>query len=370
MGGDGTGENYLDDTWVWDGTNWTRKLPVNSPIPRDIPVMAYDAALQQTVLYGGRNNEFGIGTYRELGDTWCWDGNNWTQKNPATNPPLRSYPGMAYGSDRQKVVLFGGLDPNGNDLADTWLWDGLTWTQLTLTTNPSPRDGAAGQLVYDSGQQQIVLFGGYSSTAGKDLADTWTLGVATSVNVSINVPAGLQFTFNSQSYTGSQTINIGPGSYIVSTTSPQATGAGMQAVFLSWSDGGALSHTVTVGAANVSITGTFKTQYLLTSSANPSDGGSISLLGNASPGPYFDAGTLVSIFETPAQGYTFTSWSGACGGTGACFVTMNAPATVTANFARPVYTVSVNVPAGVQYSIGGFPFTGSGTSRCRREATC
>ena len=32
---------------------------------------------------------------------------------------------------------------------------------------------------------------------------------------------------------------------------------------------------------------------------------------------------------------------------------------MTGTFNQPTYTVKINVPAGIQYSLGGFPFTGS-----------
>jgi hypothetical protein len=44
--------------------------------------MAYDAARGQVVLFGGYD---GSGY---LNDTWVWDGTNWVQKFPATVPRL------------------------------------------------------------------------------------------------------------------------------------------------------------------------------------------------------------------------------------------------------------------------------------------
>jgi len=45
-----------------------------------------------------------------------------------------------------------------------------------------------------------------------------------------------------------------------------------------------------------------------------------------------DQGTSVTLTATPATGSTFGGWSGACSGTGACTVTMNAAKSVTATF--------------------------------------
>jgi hypothetical protein len=62
--------------------------------------MAYDAATGQLVLFGG----FVGGTY--LNDTWTWDGTNWTQQNPTTSPSPREGLSMAYDDAIGLVVLF------------------------------------------------------------------------------------------------------------------------------------------------------------------------------------------------------------------------------------------------------------------------
>ena len=48
----------------------------------------------------------------------------------------------------------------------------------------------------------------------------------------------------------------------------------------------------------------------------------------------FAAGTEVTLTATPATGSTFSGWSGACTGTGACKVTMSATRGVTATFTK------------------------------------
>jgi hypothetical protein len=63
----------------------------------------------------------------------------------------------------------------------------------------------------------------------------------------------------------------------------------------------------------------------------------------------FDMGTAVSLTATASPGSTFTGWSGACSGTGACTITMNTDQNVTANFITPDFSVSATAlaPASV-----------------------
>ena len=100
--------------------------------------MAYDSVNQQVVLFGGGDNS------TKLNDTWLWNGSNWTAV-PApnySNPATRSQLGMA-DEGNGKLLLFGGS--NGTYLGDTWEWDGTanngvgTWTQKTPSPAPVGR---------------------------------------------------------------------------------------------------------------------------------------------------------------------------------------------------------------------------------------
>src|ERR1700683_3274277 len=126
-GSNGGDSDLLNDTWVWDGANWTQKSPPTSPPARYRHVMAYDSAHGQVVLFGGSNN----------GDTWVWDGSNWTEKSPTNSPPARLNAAMAYDSAHGQIVLFGGIDPNLNQLSDPWLGAASTWARQSPTTSPS-----------------------------------------------------------------------------------------------------------------------------------------------------------------------------------------------------------------------------------------
>ena len=67
-----------------------------------------------------------------------------------------------------------------------------------------------------------------------------------------------------------------PGtSHTVSVASPQSGPSGTQYVYSSWSDGGGQSHSITAPSSSTTYTASFTTQYNLTTSANPSAGGSV-----------------------------------------------------------------------------------------------
>lgn len=164
FGGETFAAKCLNDTWVWDGSNWKQETPQNNPPARCFHAMAFDSAHNQVVLFGGHSNDTG----NDFADTWLWDGSNWTQPSPASNPPARQFPALAFDSALAQVVLFGGL-VSGNPAGDTWVWDGSNWTQESPQSSPSARNAPA--MAYDSMHDQVVLFGGY---AGSFVNDTWT----------------------------------------------------------------------------------------------------------------------------------------------------------------------------------------------------
>lgn len=137
--------------------------------------MAYDSNRQRIVLFGGAlifNNGNNVAY---LADTWEWDGATWQQPFVSTgsSPPPRAGHAMAYDPVRNRVVLFGGADTAHGAFSDTWEWDGTTWIQRTPSN--SPPGGAGGQMAYDPGRQRIVHFGGgMSSDIWEWTGSNWT----------------------------------------------------------------------------------------------------------------------------------------------------------------------------------------------------
>jgi hypothetical protein len=154
FGGTSNENSGKNDTWEWDGVNWTQKTPAAKPTARFGTALAYDSSRAKTVLFGGGVISGGI--LSTFNDTWEWDGVNWTQKFPATSPSVRYKHALAYDGIRGRTVLFGGISTVGK--SDTWEWDGVNWTQIVPAASPPARYEHA--LAYDSARGKTVLFGG------------------------------------------------------------------------------------------------------------------------------------------------------------------------------------------------------------------
>lgn len=110
-------------TWEWDGGRWARIPTVNDPGNPHYVAMAYDPLRQVVVKFGGLGN---LGQRSD--DTWTFDGVDWTQQAPNTVPPARYLSSMAFDFVIGELVLYGGT-LGTIDLADTWTWNGTDWTQ-------------------------------------------------------------------------------------------------------------------------------------------------------------------------------------------------------------------------------------------------
>ncbi len=166
----------------------------------------------------------------------------------------------------------------------------------------------------------------------KDDSPNFTFNFVTS-NIPITVqtsPSGQTFTVDGTNYSSAQVFNWPYGTgHTIATTSPQSGGTGVQYVWGSWSDGGAISHTVTA-ISSATCTANFTTQYFLTMNAGPG--------GNVSPSSgWNNSNAVVNISATASNGYAFSAWAGSGSGSfsgtnGSASVTMNGPITQTASF--------------------------------------
>jgi alpha-tubulin suppressor-like RCC1 family protein len=236
-------------------------------------------------------------------------------------------------------------------------YDSGTSVQLTGTAATGfTFDHWTGDLTGSSNPQSLSMTAPHSVTGN-------FIGLASiTVNTS---PAGLSIQVDGASYTAPQTFQWVVGSsHTIATTSPQAGTTGSQYVFGTWSDGGAMSHSVTTPASATTYTANFARQFLLTTTMNP-DGTGLFTANPVSPlgDGYYPEGTSVALRFTANTGYSFQNWSGDLTGTAnPQSVVMSTPRTVVANVVRltPV-AVSIVPNAGPSVTVDGQTFSGTRT---------
>jgi hypothetical protein len=194
-------------------------------------------------------------------------------------------------------------------------------TQLDVTVPASA--------VASSGTANVAVYQTTGNSSATTAPATFTVNSPGIQITTVNTnPAGRSFTVGAQTYTAEAWFNWAVGSsHTIATTSPQSGGAGTQYVFTGWSDGGLMSHTVTVPSSATTYTAGFTTQYQLTVTAGA--GGTVS----PPTGQWYNAGQTVTLTATPNAGYVFSGWGGDLSGTAVSqSLAMNAPHSVTATF--------------------------------------
>lgn len=130
FGGSDFDGNTLDTTYAWDGATWTLLTPGTTPVRRFFHAMAWDPGLGKVVMFGGDNDVFPF----YLDDTWTWDGSDWTQESPSTVPTARASISGAY--DGTGAVIYGGRSDSLFYRHDTFRYSGGDWHDLSPATTP------------------------------------------------------------------------------------------------------------------------------------------------------------------------------------------------------------------------------------------
>lgn len=163
--------NDLQDTWAFQGGNWTRICASCGPSARGGASLTFDSALDELLLFGGSTTSATGVTY--LNDLWAFGGSSWAQVNDgSTLPAGRADAGFAYDPALGVVLLFGGCG-SICPLGDTWTFAGGTWTELSHGFGPSPRYAAV--MAYDGTSGTVILVGGCGeSGCTTPLDDVWS----------------------------------------------------------------------------------------------------------------------------------------------------------------------------------------------------
>src|SRR5690606_6665869 len=119
-----------------------------------------------------------------LDDVWALDltTDTWSRVNVAPGPPARMMHFMVYDSGNDRVILFGGnttvdlFSQGYAPLDDVWVLDlgSNSWSQVT--TNDGPTARMAGGAVWDAQREVMVIYGGQESFSSY-FGDLWELSI-------------------------------------------------------------------------------------------------------------------------------------------------------------------------------------------------
>lgn len=124
------------EAWEWDGLRWKSAGPAverpEAPLPPGAPAFGWSAHVFDTVrkryvLVGATPGAMQSPPSGEL-QTWVTTAGGWTQVRTAGTPPTRNEFGLAHDPRRGVTVLFGGQS-HGLTHGDTWEFDGRNWTR-------------------------------------------------------------------------------------------------------------------------------------------------------------------------------------------------------------------------------------------------
>jgi hypothetical protein len=108
-----TSSTSLNDVWEWDGAQerWRQANPTGPvPSPRAFAALsAFDSATGGVLLFGGTTDGTAL-----LNDSWIWNGSQWTQAlASAPAPAPRQMTALVYSPSSRRLMLYGGRDGRG-----------------------------------------------------------------------------------------------------------------------------------------------------------------------------------------------------------------------------------------------------------------
>jgi hypothetical protein len=246
--------------------------------------------------------------------------------------------GAAYGDDAQGATNYPLVQIVNNSTGHVF---------YAAASNFSTRSIAPGQ----AGSANFQVSSG--TETGASTLRVIANGIASQA-VAVTIVNGIALTV---SVTGSGTVTSSPAGISCPSTCSAGFASGTPVTltatpasgwtFSNW--GGACSGSagcsVTMNAA-ASVTATFVQNVALSVSVTGSGTVTSSPAGINCPSTCsanFASATQVTLTATPANGWGFSGWGGACSGAGSCVVTMNGAQSVTATFAQTQYTLNVSV---------------------------
>jgi hypothetical protein len=188
-------QNFSQETWFWDGSDWTEAGPA-PVVGWSIPPLYYDDSIEMVVMGTDGFGTFGFdGTLwvqlnpngprtpgefavydfnrhvpvaiRVEGSIWELHARNWTEVRPRNWSQRLLVSAAAYHPGRRRVVLIGGKDPSSEwepVRPVTMTWDGADLEFMRTVSVPTYR--LAPLVVYDSKSDRLLTYGGLALQGG------------------------------------------------------------------------------------------------------------------------------------------------------------------------------------------------------------
>ena len=274
------------------------------------------------------------------GTQWLWA--SWSDAGAASHGITASTSGASYTASFNPQYYFtSSVSPSGTGTVapgSGWYNAGASfWATATPNTGYQLSSFSPGGAVpsYDVVMNgPVTLIANFVAFTGQTITSNPPGAVLTVDGNSCTAPCTFYWT------TGAQ--------HTIATTSPQSLGSGSQLVFASWSDGSTGSSDTITAAAGTTYTANFNAQYYLTTAVSPSGDGTVNL-GSG----WYNAGAQVTLTASASSGYQFTNFTGTANGGSPLSITMNAPASETANFAANGGFTITATPSDQTVAAGG-----------------
>jgi hypothetical protein len=185
---------HVADTWMLDTAcgGWT-EITGAAPPPRARHSMAYDAAGDRALVFGGRTRPTGdSGMYTLYDDVWAFDfaTNGWSQiTTSGTGPTPRANSAVVVAGG--ELIVFGGNTSTSGvnfvPMADTFALDLATGAWRSIAPNAGPPGRLFHSAAYDAETHRVYAFSGGDANAflGPFFADLWALDLASETWVEI-----------------------------------------------------------------------------------------------------------------------------------------------------------------------------------------
>ena len=223
-------------------------------------------------------------------------------------------------------------------------YDAGSVLQLTATPGSGYQfTGWSGDIV-SSANPLTVTMNSATTLAANFSASPVTIGFGANISAQFSVsgtgcPTGAYSTPANVAWTNGTACTV-------SATTPQG-GPDTRYKFASWTDGSTTNPRTITATSGATYSMTFTPEHKLVRTV--SGQGSVS----GSDG-FYTAGSSLQLTAAPASGYQFTGWSGsASGSANPLTILLDAPKTVTANFAATAPEVRIDTNTPVAFSVSG-----------------